>query len=85
VINVSWENILKRDYDVRAREIIESAKRAPLMRELERLQKEYNRIKSVHQYTKKRKNFDYKRYGKQREKEMAELKRQIDEIEGKLK
>ena len=82
---MSWEEVLKRDVDARARELIESTKRDPLMRELKRLQKEYNKIKNIHSYTKRRKNVDYKRYGKSREIEMAELKRQIDEIERKLK
>ena len=38
---MSWEGVLKRDVDVRARELIESTKRDPLMRELKRLQKEF--------------------------------------------
>ena len=81
---MSWEGVLKRDVDVRARELIESTKRNPLMRELKRLQKEYDRIKNVHSYTKRRKNFDYKKYGASREREMAKLKRRIDEIKEEL-
>ena len=81
---MSWEGVLKPDVDVRARELIESTKRDPLMRELKRLQKEYDRIKNVHSYTKRRKNFDYKKYGASRERNMVELKRRIDEIKEKL-
>jgi len=54
------------------------------MRELKRLQKEYDRIKNVHSYTKRRKNFDYKKYGASRERDMVELKRRIDEIKEEL-
>ena len=81
---MSWEEVLKRDVDVRARELIESTKRDPLMRELERLQKEYDRIKNVHSHTKRKNNVDYKRYGASREREMSELKRRIDEIKEEL-
>tara|TARA_R100000234_G_scaffold22080_2_gene12409 strand:- start:13684 stop:14148 length:465 start_codon:yes stop_codon:yes gene_type:complete len=75
---------LKSDVDVRARELIESTKRDPLMRELKRLQKEYDRIKNVHSHTKRKNNVDYKRYGASREREMSELKRRIDEIKEEL-
>lgn len=81
---MSWEGVLKRDVDAKARELIESTKRNPLMRELKRLQKEYNRIKNIHSHTKRKNNVDYKRHGKSREIEMAELKRRIDEIKEKL-
>ena len=75
---------LKSDFDVRARELIDSARRRPLEKKLKYLEEEYRRINSVHQHTKRKNNFDYKRYGKQREREMVELKRQIGEIKEKL-
>ena len=82
---MSWEDIIKSDFDVRARELIESTRRAPLEKKLKYLEEEHSRINSVHQHTKRKNNFDYKRYGKQREREMDELKREIDEIKERLR
>ncbi len=86
---MSWEDIIKRkihihDADLHAKKLIESARRDPLEKKLKYLEEEHSRINSVHQHTKRKNNFDYKRYGKQREREMDELKREIDEIKEKL-